>query len=50
MITCIDSEALQPNLPVNAPFTGSITITPVGGASISCRVTNTAKPGVPVTG
>jgi hypothetical protein len=47
-IFCFDSEGLQPDLPVNAPFTGSITITPVGGASISCTVTNTTR--VPVTG
>ncbi|MDQ7910074.1 hypothetical protein RB614_36810 [Phytohabitans sp. ZYX-F-186] len=36
-------ETLQPNLPVNATFTGSITITPIAGASITCTITNTQQ-------
>jgi uncharacterized repeat protein (TIGR01451 family) len=48
-ITCLDTQGLQPDLPVGAPFTGSTTITPAAGTSISCTVTNTAKPVVNVS-
>ncbi len=40
-ITCTDSSGLQPGLPNNAAFSGSISITPVNNAVISCTLTNT---------
>ncbi|GAB3583179.1 hypothetical protein GCM10027406_27240 [Leifsonia lichenia] len=43
-ITCTDTFGLQPGLPTNAPFTGSLTLTPVAGADIHCTLSNTAQP------
>ncbi len=40
-ITCTDSSGLQPGLPNGAAFSGSISITPVSNAVISCTLTNT---------
>ncbi|MDQ0213197.1 DUF7927 domain-containing protein [Arthrobacter bambusae] len=43
-ITCTDSFGLQPGLPVGAAFSGSLAITPVAGANITCTLSNTAQP------
>ena len=40
-ISCTDANAIQTGLPSNAAFNGSLAITPVGGAAISCTLTNT---------
>jgi uncharacterized repeat protein (TIGR01451 family) len=50
-ITCTDSSGYQTGLPDNAPFSGSIAITPVDNAVISCVLTNTslARPTVTKT-
>ena len=57
-ITCTDASSQQSGLPSSAPYTGSLQITPVPGATVSCVVTNTVLPpqtnavksGVSVTG
>ncbi len=43
-ITCSDANGNQTGLPNNAPFSGSLAITPVASSSISCTLTNTALP------
>ncbi|NYE96132.1 putative repeat protein (TIGR01451 family) [Psychromicrobium silvestre] len=43
-ITCTDSNGLQTGLPNGATFNGSLSITPVAGANISCVLTNSALP------
>ena len=40
-ITCTDANNLQTGLPTAAAFSGSLAITPVAGAAISCTLTNT---------
>jgi uncharacterized repeat protein (TIGR01451 family) len=40
-ITCTDANGFQTGLPAGAAFSGSISITPVRGAAISCVLTNT---------
>ena len=44
-ITCTDVNGVQTGLPTNAQFSGSLAITPVSGAVISCTLTNTATVG-----
>ena len=44
-ITCIDANGNQTGLPTGAPFTGSLAITPVAGANISCTLQNTPNAG-----
>ncbi|GAA1738115.1 LPXTG cell wall anchor domain-containing protein [Aeromicrobium alkaliterrae] len=44
-MTCTDSAGLQPGLPRGQAFTGSVALTPVAGANITCVLTNTAVPG-----
>lgn len=39
-ITCTDASGIQAGLPSGAAFSGSLAITPVGGAAISCTLTN----------
>ena len=41
-ITCVDANGYQTGLPTNAPFTGSLDITPVAGAAITCTLTQSA--------
>ena len=48
-ITCTDSNGHQTGLPTDAPFSGSLAITPVASSSISCTLTNMAKPTPTVT-
>ncbi|GAB3557310.1 DUF11 domain-containing protein [Arthrobacter alkaliphilus] len=43
-VTCTDSYGLQPGLPNGATFTGSLGITPVAGANITCTLSNNALP------
>ncbi|HUC04875.1 MAG TPA: hypothetical protein VL961_05725, partial [Acidimicrobiales bacterium] len=43
-IGCTDANDVQPGLPSVADFGGSFSLTPVGGADISCTVTNSAAP------
>lgn len=43
-ITCTDANGLQTGLPTAAAFTGSLAITVVDGAQISCTVTVTRAP------
>lgn len=43
-IACTDSAGLQTGLPNGAAFNGSISVTPVAGAAISCTLTNNAIP------
>jgi uncharacterized repeat protein (TIGR01451 family) len=43
-ITCTDANHIQTGLPSNAPFSGSLAVTPVAGANISCVITNTVIP------
>ena len=43
-ITCTDSFGLQPGLPAGAAFGGSLNITPVAGANITCTLSNSAQP------
>ncbi|QWP75617.1 DUF11 domain-containing protein [Lysobacter sp. K5869] len=40
-ITCTDANGLQAGLPSGVAFNGSLAITPVRGAAISCTLTNT---------
>jgi len=44
LITCIDANGVQPDLPVSEPYLGPVTITPVAGADIVCTVVNRARP------
>ena len=44
LITCTDSNGQQTGLPTNQPYTGTLAITPVAGALISCVLTNAATP------
>ncbi len=37
-ITCTDAKNLQPNLPTNAVYTGSLDITLVAGAAVTCVI------------
>ena len=37
-ISCVDANKLQPNLPTGAVFTGSLNITIVSGAAITCTL------------
>lgn len=39
-ITCVDGAGLQTGLPTNAAFSGSLAITPVNNAVISCTLSN----------
>ncbi|MET3962198.1 putative repeat protein (TIGR01451 family) [Marmoricola sp. OAE513] len=43
-ITCTDSKGLQTGLPNGAAFSGSLTLTPVAGADITCTLSNSALP------
>jgi conserved repeat domain len=43
-VTCTDANGYQDGLPAGAPFTGSLAITPVAGAAISCVVSESASP------
>lgn len=43
-ITCIDANARQSGLPVDAPVSSWTTITPVLGADITCTLTNALLP------
>ncbi|MCZ9881940.1 beta strand repeat-containing protein [Arthrobacter sp. B2a2-09] len=43
-VTCTDSFGLQTGLPNGAAYTGSLAITPVVGANITCTLSNNALP------
>ncbi|MDQ0030705.1 DUF7927 domain-containing protein [Arthrobacter bambusae] len=43
-VACTDSYGLQPGLPNGAAFIGSLGITPVAGANITCTLSNNALP------
>lgn len=43
-VTCVDSSGLQSGLPTKAAVSGSVSITPVAGAKISCVLTNDPLP------
>ncbi len=43
-ITCTDANSVQTGLPNGAAFSGSLAITPVTGANISCLLTNSPNP------
>ena len=48
-ITCTDANGFQTGLPTNATFSGSLELTPVKGAVISCILTNhPLSPGVSI--
>lgn len=42
LITCTDANRQQTGLPTDQPYTGTLSITPVPGAAISCVLTNAA--------
>jgi large repetitive protein len=41
-VSCLDANNVQTGLPQGVAFSGSVDITPVGGAAIGCTVTNSA--------
>lgn len=43
-VACTDANGLQSGLPTGAAFAGSIAITPVAGAAISCALTAAPRP------
>lgn len=43
-VTCTDANGYQHGLPAGAAFTGSLAITPVAGAAISCTYTGALHP------
>ncbi|MGF6835969.1 putative repeat protein (TIGR01451 family), partial [Paenarthrobacter sp. TE4293] len=44
VITCVDANGLQPDLPNGAVVDAAYSLAPVAGADISCVLTNTAVP------
>jgi hypothetical protein len=43
-ISCADANGYQPNLPNNAPFSGSLDIALVAGAAVSCTIVHSVTP------
>jgi uncharacterized repeat protein (TIGR01451 family)/LPXTG-motif cell wall-anchored protein len=43
-VTCVDANGVQPGLPTDAAYAGSLSLTPVKGAAITCTVAETARP------
>ena len=48
LITCLDANGVQPDLPATVPYVGPVAITPVAGADIVCSIVNRAAPTIEV--